>query len=355
MPAQARRIAMPRAVRIGIATAVTGAAFALPLVTTVTAQAHEAPAAGHTHQSSTWTGATSVDAAPAAAENAPAAPAAPVAEAAPAAPAAPADYKVVGGDTLSKIADAKNVEGGWKALFEQNRSVIGANPNLIYPGQQLALGAKAAEAAKPAAPAEAAKPAAPAAKAHTSQDSVKPAVPAAKPAAPAAKPAAQPAKPAAQPAVQAVVAPVAKPAAPAPAAATSGFFAPLANPKLGTAYGVAGSMWASGHHTGADFVAATGTPLRAVAAGTVVKAGNGGAYGNEVEIKLADGKYAEYAHLSSIGVSIGQTVTAGQQIGLSGATGNVTGPHLHFEIRTGSEYGSDIDPIAYLRAHGVAI
>ncbi|MCG6498157.1 M23 family metallopeptidase [Kitasatospora sp. A2-31] len=114
-------------------------------------------------------------------------------------------------------------------------------------------------------------------------------------------------------------------------------------------------MWASGHHTGADFVAATGTPLRAVAAGTVVKAGNGGAYGNEVEIKLADGKYAQYAHLSSIGVKVGQAVTVGQQIGLSGATGNVTGPHLHFEIRTGSEYGSDIDPIAYLRAHGVAI
>ncbi|MEK2495238.1 LysM peptidoglycan-binding domain-containing M23 family metallopeptidase [Kitasatospora purpeofusca] len=347
MPAQARRIAMPRAVRIGIATAVTGAAFALPLVTTVTAQAHEAPAAGHTQQTSTWTGATSVDAAPAAAaETAPAAPVAPAAE------AAPVDYKVVGGDTLSKIADAKNVEGGWKALFEHNRSVIGANPNLIYPGQQLALGAKAAEAAKPAAPAEAAKPTAPAAKPQASQDSVKPAAPAAKPAAPAAKPAV---KPAAQPAVQAVVAPVAKPATAAPVAATSGFFAPLANPKLGTAYGVAGSMWASGHHTGADFVAATGTPLRAVAAGTVVKAGNGGAYGNEVEIKLADGKYAEYAHLSSIGVSIGQTVTAGQQIGLSGATGNVTGPHLHFEIRTGSEYGSDIDPIAYLRAHGVAI
>ncbi|MCX4756383.1 LysM peptidoglycan-binding domain-containing M23 family metallopeptidase [Kitasatospora purpeofusca] len=335
---------MPRAVRIGIATAVTGAAFALPLVTTVTAQAHEAPAAGHTQQTSTWTGATSVDAAPAAAAE--------TAPAAPAAEAAPVDYKVVGGDTLSKIADAKNVEGGWKALFEHNRSVIGANPNLIYPGQQLALGAKAAEAAKPAAPAEAAKPAAPAAKAQASQDSVKPAAPAAKPAAPAAKPAV---KPAAQPAVQAVVAPVAKPATAAPVAATSGFFAPLANPKLGTAYGVAGSMWASGHHTGADFVAATGTPLRAVASGTVVKAGNGGAYGNEVEIKLADGKYAEYAHLSSIGVSIGQTVTAGQQIGLSGATGNVTGPHLHFEIRTGSEYGSDIDPIAYLRAHGVAI
>ncbi|WP_327683352.1 M23 family metallopeptidase [Kitasatospora sp. NBC_00458] len=328
MPAQARRIALPRAVRIGIATAVTGAAFALPLVTTVSAQAHEAPAAKpHT---STWTGAASVDATPAA----------PAAETAPAAQAE-ASYKVVGGDTLSKIAAAKNVQGGWEALYEHNRSVIGANPNLIYPGQQLGLGGKAVESAKPAAPA---------AKPQASQDSAKPAAkptaPAAKPAAPAAKPAAPAAKPAP---VQA-----AKPAAPAPVAA-SGYVAPLAGAKLGTAYGVAGSMWSSGHHTGVDFSAATGTPLRAIAAGTVVKAGNGGAYGNEVEIKLADGKYAQYAHLSSIAVKVGQTVTAGQQIGLSGATGNVTGPHLHFEIRTGSEYGSDIDPIAYLRAHGVSI
>ncbi|MGW2546307.1 peptidoglycan DD-metalloendopeptidase family protein [Kitasatospora sp. NPDC001574] len=326
MAAQARRIALPRAVRIGIATAVTGAAFALPLVTAVSAQAHEAPAA-KPHQTSTWNGATSVDAAPAAA---------PAAETAPAA-AAEETYKVAGGDTLSKIADAKNVQGGWEALYERNRSVVGANPNLIYPGQQLALGGKAVEAAKPAAPA---------AKPQVSQDSVKPA---AKPAAPAVKPVA----PAANPApVQA-----AKPAAPAPApvVASSGYVAPLAGTKLGTAYGVAGSMWSSGHHTGVDFSAATGTPLRAIAAGTVVKAGNGGAYGNEVEIKLADGKYAQYAHLSSIAVKVGQTVTAGQQIGLSGATGNVTGPHLHFEIRTGSEYGSDIDPIAYLRAHGVSI
>jgi murein DD-endopeptidase MepM/ murein hydrolase activator NlpD len=44
-----------------------------------------------------------------------------------------------------------------------------------------------------------------------------------------------------------------------------------------------------------------------------------------------------------------------QQIALSGATGNVTGPHLHFEARTSPEYGSDIDPVAYLRAHGVNV
>ena len=52
-------------------------------------------------------------------------------------------------------------------------------------------------------------------------------------------------------------------------------------------------------------------------------------------------------------VSAGQRVTEGQQIGVSGATGNVTGPHLHFEVRTTPDYGSDIDPVAYMRTHGI--
>jgi murein DD-endopeptidase MepM/ murein hydrolase activator NlpD len=72
-------------------------------------------------------------------------------------------------------------------------------------------------------------------------------------------------------------------------------------------------------------------------------------------IKMNDGTYTQYGHLSSIGVSVGLAVTPGQQIGLSGATGNVTGAHLHFEARTTSEYGSDIDPVAYLRSHGVNV
>jgi murein DD-endopeptidase MepM/ murein hydrolase activator NlpD len=92
-----------------------------------------------------------------------------------------------------------------------------------------------------------------------------------------------------------------------------------------------------------------------VGSGTVVEAGWGGSYGNQIVIKMADGMYTMYGHLSSIGVSVGQTVTPGQQIGLSGATGNVTGPHLHFEARTTAEYGSDVDPVAYLRKHGVNV
>jgi len=106
---------------------------------------------------------------------------------------------------------------------------------------------------------------------------------------------------------------------------------------------------------GIDFHAASGTTVHAVGSGTVVEAGWGGAYGNQIVIKMNDGTYTQYGHLSSIEVSVGQTVTPGQRIGLSGATGNVTGAHLHFEARTTPEYGSDIDPVAYLRKHGVNV
>jgi len=133
------------------------------------------------------------------------------------------------------------------------------------------------------------------------------------------------------------------------------FVAPISNSYVSTGYKSGGSVWSSGSHTGIDFHAATGTAVHAVGSGTVVEAGWGGAYGNNIVINMNDGTYTQYGHLSSIGVSVGQTVTPGQQIGLSGATGNVTGPHLHFEARTTAEYGSDIDPVAYLRSHGVNV
>ncbi|WP_371497038.1 LysM peptidoglycan-binding domain-containing M23 family metallopeptidase [Kitasatospora sp. NBC_00374] len=320
-----RRPRLSRLTRIAVATGVVTAAVALPATA---AQAHGTSADAH--------GAVS-------------APAPAAAPAAPAAAQTPADhsYEVVHGDSLSKIADAQHVDGGWQKLYQDNRQVVGDNPNLIFPGQKLNVAGHAAAQAAPAAPqadtskasrSEHRAPVTPAPKAETA----KPA--AAKPEAP--KPAA--AKPAA-PKTQAPAAP----AASAPAA-TSGYVAPVSGP-IGTPYHQAGSAWSSGYHTGVDFVVGTGTSVKAIAAGTVVSAGNGGAYGNEIVIKHADGKYSQYAHLSSIGVQVGQTVTAGQQIGLSGATGNVSGPHLHFEIRTGPAYGSDIDPVAYLAAHGVKV
>ena len=133
------------------------------------------------------------------------------------------------------------------------------------------------------------------------------------------------------------------------------FTAPVFGSYVSTGYHSGGSLWSSGTHTGIDFHAAGGTPVHAVGAGTVVQTGWGGAYGNQIVIRMADGMYTQYGHLSSIGVSVGEQVVPGQQIGLSGATGNVTGPHLHFEVRTGPDYGSDIDPVAYLREHGVDV
>ncbi|WP_210589094.1 M23 family metallopeptidase [Streptomyces sp. GESEQ-35] len=130
---------------------------------------------------------------------------------------------------------------------------------------------------------------------------------------------------------------------------------PVTGSYVSTGYQTGGSLWSSGSHTGVDFHAASGTSVHAVGRGTVVEAGWSGSYGNEVVIKMNDGTYTQYGHLSSIGVSVGQSVTPGQQIALSGATGNVTGPHLHFEARTTAEYGSDIDPVSYLRSHGVNV
>ncbi|MFF2363151.1 peptidoglycan DD-metalloendopeptidase family protein [Streptomyces sp. NPDC058122] len=227
-------------------------------------------------------------------------------------------YAVKRGDYLSKIADEQNVGGGWKKIYADNRSAIGSDPSLIHPGLKLSLGKKAASAAHAATQSSA--------KATTS-----------------AKPA------------QATPADDTAPSATAATNSSSGYTLPVDSSSVGTGYKVAGSMWSSGYHTGVDFVVPTGTTLKSIAAGTVVSAGWGGAYGNQVVIQHADGKYSQYAHMSSLSVSAGQTVTEGQQIGLSGATGNVTGPHLHFEIRTTPDYGSDIDPVAYLRSHGVAV
>ncbi|WP_225830353.1 M23 family metallopeptidase [Streptomyces sp. NK08204] len=133
------------------------------------------------------------------------------------------------------------------------------------------------------------------------------------------------------------------------------FVLPVADSYVSTGYRASSSLWSSGSHTGIDFHAAGGTPVHAVGTGTVVSAGWGGAYGNQIVIRMTDGMYTQYGHLSSIGVTVGQQVVPGQQIGLSGATGNVTGPHLHFEARTTPEYGSDVDPVAYLRRHGLNV
>ncbi|MDH6454490.1 MULTISPECIES: LysM peptidoglycan-binding domain-containing M23 family metallopeptidase [unclassified Streptomyces] len=234
-------------------------------------------------------------------------------------------YSVRVGDYLSKIADEQNVSGGWKKLYADNREAVGDDPSLIHPGLKLSIGKKAAASTT---------------KSGSSSSS------SAKSSAKAKK--AQKAESKSSSKSTAVT-------QSADTTSSSGYTLPVSGATVGTGYRVTGSMWSSGYHTGVDFVVPTGTSLKAVAAGTVVSAGWGGAYGNQVVIKLNDGYYAQYAHLSQLSVSAGQTVSEGQQIGLSGATGNVTGPHLHFEIRTTPDYGSDVDPVSYLRSKGVAV
>ena len=86
-------------------------------------------------------------------------------------------------------------------------------------------------------------------------------------------------------------------------------------------------------HLGVDYAAAQGTPVRSVGLGVVESAGNMGGYGNAVVIKHNNGHSTVYAHLSKMLVRKGQSVSQGQTVGLVGATGWATGPHLHFEFR----------------------
>lgn len=128
-----------------------------------------------------------------------------------------------------------------------------------------------------------------------------------------------------------------------------GFGWPVSNTRIGTGYGVKGSMWSLGYHTGVDFPVSTGTPVYAVGDGQVFDTGYQRAYGYYVLIYHGNNVYSHYAHASSVQVSKGQMVTRGQQIMLSGATGNVSGPHLHFEIRSpGSGFYSCVNPMNYL-------
>ncbi|MFF1413860.1 M23 family metallopeptidase [Streptomyces sp. NPDC058289] len=134
---------------------------------------------------------------------------------------------------------------------------------------------------------------------------------------------------------------------------------PVSKYTLSATFGKGGSMW-SHKHSGQDFAVPVGTPVDAVSAGTVVKAGpNGGgdgpAYGNAIVIKHANNTYSQYAHLSKLQVKIGEKVSKGEQIALSGNTGNSSGPHLHFEIRTTPNYGSAVNPVSFLRTVGVTI
>ena len=124
---------------------------------------------------------------------------------------------------------------------------------------------------------------------------------------------------------------------------------PLSGYRLTATFGEYG-LWSS-YHTGLDFAAPSGTPLRATTNGTITSTGFDGAYGNKTVITLDDGTELWYCHQSAVDVSTGDKVRAGEVIGYVGSTGHVTGPHLHLEVRPGG--GDPVDPDAALRVHGV--
>lgn len=126
---------------------------------------------------------------------------------------------------------------------------------------------------------------------------------------------------------------------------------PVTGYRLTARFGQSSSLWSSGSHTGLDFAGPSGTPIKALAAGTVTSAGYDGSYGYRTIITLLDGTEIWYCHQSRITVSAGEKVEPGELTGYTGSTGNVTGAHLHLEVRP--DGGRPVDPEAALQQHGV--
>lgn len=124
---------------------------------------------------------------------------------------------------------------------------------------------------------------------------------------------------------------------PSPGHSISSTFGVRPDPLLGT----------PAMHSGMDFRAPTGSPVRVTAEGTVISAGWNGGYGRMVEVQHANGFTTRYAHLSKISVSEGQKLSAGDIVGNVGSSGRSTGPHLHYEVRRN---GDALNPVRFIKA-----
>ncbi|MGH3489054.1 MAG: transglycosylase family protein [Actinopolymorphaceae bacterium] len=216
-------------------------------------------------------------------------------------------YTVRPGDTLSSIARANRVPGGWRALWKINRSVV-QDPNLIFPDDRLRLGGKAKPADNRSTKKQSARDSS-ADRSSRSSDRTSD-------------------------------------------QAAKGWTLPLQSYNLTARFGQSGNNWSSSHH-GLDFGASSGSQVRAVGAGRIVSAGWDGAYGNRIKVRHADGTVTLYAHMSRFAQTSGD-VSAGTVIGYVGATGNATGPHLHLEVRpNGGGLDTAIDPYAWLESKGL--
>lgn len=125
------------------------------------------------------------------------------------------------------------------------------------------------------------------------------------------------------------------------------YIKPISGGRLSSGFGArsAPTKGASTNHKGVDWATPIGTTVVASNAGTVVHAGWASGYGYAVYINHADGRQTRYGHLSKVLVKVGQTVSQGERIALSGNTGRSTGPHVHFEIRIN---GTAVNPLKYL-------
>lgn len=219
-------------------------------------------------------------------------------------------YVVRSGDTLWRIAVDHKVPGGWRALWEHNRSVIGDNPNLIFPNEVLRLPTAGSRASKSSTNDRSQGASA---RQNTADRSSR---------------------------------------SSSERSQASGWVLPLESYNLTARFGQSGSRWSSSHH-GLDFAAASGTPIRAVGPGRIITADWDGAYGNYIKIQHPDGTVTLYGHMSRFARTSGE-VSAGTVIGYVGATGNATGPHVHLEVRpNGGGLDDAVDPEAWLESKGL--
>lgn len=127
---------------------------------------------------------------------------------------------------------------------------------------------------------------------------------------------------------------------------------PMSRYRITGEFGDRSYMWSSGKHTGLDFAAPTGTPIRSIAAGVVKEASYAGSYGYRTIVTLPDGGEVWYCHQERLAVTAGQTLKVGQLLGFVGASGNVTGAHLHLEVRYGD---TPVDPAEVFAREGVHV
>jgi murein DD-endopeptidase MepM/ murein hydrolase activator NlpD len=125
---------------------------------------------------------------------------------------------------------------------------------------------------------------------------------------------------------------------------------PVAGYHLTGRFGASSGLWSS-THTGLDFAAAEGAQIRSIGPGLVTEASYDGAYGKKTVVRLDDGTVLWYCHQSDFGVEVGERLVPGDLVGYVGSTGNVTGPHLHLEVRPGG--GEPVDPQDWLPEHGL--